>query len=616
VEAAAARWPDAIAVTDGTRRLSYRELDHLAERAAARLRHVGVGPEVVVGLYLERSIEMIVALLGILKAGGAYLPIDPVYPPERIEFILRDGRALLVLTEPPLAARLSAGAPPVSLIADLLAQPAPDTPPQADSSLDHAAYVIYTSGSTGQPKGVAVTHANAAWLFESMDDHFEFGPDDAWTFFHSIAFDFSVWEIWGALIHGGRVVVVPYVTSRSPEAFHELLVQERVTVLNQTPSAFRQLMAADEAKPNSALALRYVIFGGEALDPRALRSWFARHGDAPPRLVNMYGITETTVFVTHRPLSADDTATTPLIGRPLRDSQVLLLDEQMRPVPAGEVGEMWIGGDGVARGYLDRPELNAQRFVTAPSDHSTFNHQLSTRLYRSGDLARQLPDGELEYLGRVDQQVKLRGFRVELGEIEARLREAAPVSDCAVILREDTPGDHRLVAYVVLRDKSPFDASAVRQALHRTLPAFMVPAAFVPLAALPLTGNGKLDHRALPAPPKVEAAAPAAHGTIEQQIAAIWRQALNAGHVGLDENFFDLGAHSLLLLQVRSELHRLLGCDLLVTALFQNPTIRTLARHLRTRGEDTATPATQQRAERQRAAFAARRARNLDAARS
>ena len=323
----------------------------------------------------------------------------------------------------------------------------PDTDPDAASAPDDLAYVIYTSGSTGKPKGVLVTHANVTRLFSATDPWFAFGPHDVWTLFHSYAFDFSVWELWGALLYGGRLVIVPYWVSRDPAAFRKLLVDERVTILNQTPSAFRQLIQADLAEAPAPYALREIIFGGEALELQSLKPWIERYGDAKPRLVNMYGITETTVHVTYRPITRADVEAGrgSVIGRPIPDLYIRLLDERGEPVPVGVPGEIWVGGAGVANGYLNRPELTAQRFVTDPFDPSR-----SARLYRAGDLARRLPDGDLEFLGRIDAQVKIRGFRIELGEIEAALNAHPMVRQSAVITREARPGDMRLVAYIVV----------------------------------------------------------------------------------------------------------------------------------------------------------------------
>ncbi|HEX6042795.1 amino acid adenylation domain-containing protein, partial [Longimicrobium sp.] len=440
----AARTPDAPAVTHGARTLSYAALDTRADALARRLAARGAGPDVLVGLCVERSLETVVGILGILKAGAAYLPLDPAYPDDRLAYMLDDSGARLVVTTADAAPRLPAGIEQVRMDeaeADRSGS-APFVP--AEPGPDALAYVIYTSGSTGRPKGVMVTHASVVRLFAATDRWFEFGAEDVWTLFHAYAFDFSVWEIWGALLHGGRLVVVPHDVSRDPARFLALLESERVTVLNQTPSAFRQLIRADgEAGGTADLALRHVVFGGEALEPASLREWVGRRGAEHPALVNMYGITETTVHVTHRVIREADVragAWSP-IGIPIPDLRLYVCDGRMRPQPAGVPGELYVGGAGVARGYLGRPALTAARFVPDPFGQG--------RLYRTGDRARWRADGSLECLGRLDAQVKVRGFRVELGEIEARLAEHPGVREAVVLAREDAPGEKRLVAYVV-----------------------------------------------------------------------------------------------------------------------------------------------------------------------
>ncbi len=449
---------------------------------------------------------------------------------------------------------------------------------------ESAAYVIYTSGSTGAPKGVVVTHANVLRLFDATEALFGFGADDVWTLFHSYAFDFSVWEMWGALLYGGTLVVVPFDVSRDPEAFRELLVRERVTVLSQTPSAFRQLAAADAAAPAGDLALRLVIFGGEALEPRSLAGWMERHGDERPRLVNMYGITETTVHVTFRPVTRADVhaeAASP-IGRALPDLRAYVLDARGEPAGVGVPGELCVGGAGVARGYLGRPGLTAERFVP-----DAFSGEVGARLYRSGDRARWLPRGELEYLGRVDQQVKVRGFRIEPGEVEAALLRHPGVADAAVVAREDAPGERRLVAYFVPAG-APVDPAALRASLAERLPDHMVPAALVELERLPLTPNGKLDRRALPAPGGALSGRPyqAPRTRAEEVLAAVWAEVLGAERVGVHDDFFELGGDSILALQVVARAHRR-GVRVRPADVFSLPSVARLAEAASTAADDT-----------------------------
>ncbi|HEX8907380.1 MAG TPA: amino acid adenylation domain-containing protein, partial [Longimicrobiaceae bacterium] len=510
----AARTPDAVAVTFGGQSVTYAELDARANRLAHRLVKLGARPGSLVGLFVERSAETVAGILAILKAGAGYLPLDPAYPEDRLSWLLEDSGAPLVVTTSELAPRLPGDGPAlVRLDAEaqaIAAEPA-DAPGIAVSP-GSLAYVIYTSGSTGKPKGVQVTHANVVRLFAATGHWFGFGAADVWTLFHSYAFDFSVWEIWGALLHGGRLVIVPFDVSRSPDEFYALLEDEGVTVLNQTPSAFRQLMRADELAAERGemreLALRHVVFGGEALEPATLRRWVERRGDESPRLVNMYGITETTVHVTYRVIRAGDTvdgAASP-IGVAIPDLAVHLLDRHGQLVPTGVVGEMYVGGAGVAQGYLHRPGLTAQRFVPDP-----FSSVPGARLYRSGDLARWTEARErdesafapshprplaLEFQGRADDQVKVRGFRIEPGEIESALL-AHPAVREAVVLARGQGEEKRLVAWIVARG---VDAAGVRRHVAAHLPEYMVPSAFVFMDALPLTRHGKVDRRALPEP--------------------------------------------------------------------------------------------------------------------
>ncbi|MEE8523392.1 MAG: amino acid adenylation domain-containing protein, partial [Thermoanaerobaculia bacterium] len=598
VEAQVDRSPDAVAVVlgrnDGAEeRLSYRELDLRANRLARYLRDLGAGPEVLVGVLMERSLDMVVALLAVLKAGAAYLPLDRTYPRERLAWMLENAGAAMLVSQESLRADL----PELdgrAVIVDgrneaweIARRPPRRLRPPARP--DHLAYVIYTSGSTGRPKGVLIPHRNVVRLLTSTEPWFRFDESDVWTFFHSHAFDFSVWEIWGALATGGRLVVVPYWVSRSPEAFYELLRRHRVTVLNQTPSAFYQLIPAVRQTPaGEALSLREVIFGGEALELASLAPWYARFDGRRPRLVNMYGITETTVHVTYRPLASrevEDAGRSP-IGRAIRDLAIHLLDRCGRPVPIGVVGEIHVGGAGLARGYLGRPALTAARFVPDP-----FSAEAGARLYRSGDLARYLPDGDLEFLGRHDHQVKLRGFRIELGEIEAALLDQAAVREAVVLMRDDG-GDRRLVAHLVPATTAEPRVGGLRRALGRRLPDYMLPAAFDFLDALPLTANGKLDRAALGRRPlpAVEGSEAPVRSTprpgIERTIAAVWRQVLTLPRVGNHDNFFDLGGHSLLLVRVHEALRQRLSAEFSLRDLFRYPTIASLAEHLSSKGSD------------------------------
>ena len=437
---------------------------------------------------------------------------------------------------------------------------------------DDLAYVIYTSGSTGVPKGVEVSHYNVARLFDSTHALFNFSERDTWSLFHSCAFDFSVWEMWGALLYGGRIVVVPFNTSRSPVDFYRLLSDERVTILNQTPSAFRQFSAAEENAPRALpLFIRLVIFGGEALDTLSLKPWFDRHGDRSPLLVNMYGITETTVHVTYWPLSKYDLTRTGLIGHPIPDLQLHILDENLQPVPVGVAGEIFVGGAGVARGYLRRPELTAERFIPDP-----FSSEPGARLYKTGDRARRLIDGNHEYLGRSDAQVKIRGFRVELGEIEAVLDQHPDVQSSAVAALSDATGQNRLWAFFVPRVASAPEIPDLKRFLAAHLPEHMMPAGFTRIQSLPLTPNGKLDRSALSrsVPRQIQEpsfVAPRTPG--EEVLTGIWAGVLELERVGVHDDFFSSGGHSLLALQLLHAINSAFDMKLPLGLLFEYRTV-------------------------------------------
>ncbi|MER7703653.1 amino acid adenylation domain-containing protein [Kitasatospora sp. NPDC097605] len=582
-EAAALADPEADAAGYEGETLTYAELAARADRLARLLAARGIGPGTIVALALPRSLDLVVGLLAVAKSGAAYLPLDPEYPADRLAYMLADAAPAALLTDTATAPRMPEHRVPQLLVdggesdalpAVPLAQHERTRPLRAEDT----AYVIYTSGSTGRPKGVPVTHHNVVRLFSATDHWFGFGADDVWTLFHSYAFDFSVWELWGALLHGGRLVVVPHLVSRDPAAFLDLLARERVTVLNQTPSAFYQLSAADRERPGSELALRYVVFGGEALELGRLDDWYERHADNAPTLVNMYGITETTVHVSHIALDRASAAagTSSTIGVNIPDLRVYVLDRYLQPVPPGVTGEMYVAGAGLARGYLGRPALSSERFVADP--HAELFGERGTRMYRSGDLARRRADGVLEYFGRADQQVKIRGFRIELGEIEAVLAAHPAVADAAVIVREDVPGDKRLVGYAVLAPGAEqVTAEELRARTAADLPVHMVPSAVVLLERLPLTANGKLDRRALPAPDAPEAGAGRPpRNPREQQLRELFAEVLGVPAVGVEDDFFALGGHSLLVVRLAGRIHAVLGLEVGIGTLFQAPTVAAL----------------------------------------
>ena len=579
-ESQAASTPRAAAVSFEGEQITYAELNRRANRLAHHLAAIGIKAGDRAGICLHRSVGMVVSILAILKAGAAYVPIDPAYPRDRIDFILKDSAVSALITESDAASDLDQQVTRVIYLdtdAALIARQL-ETNRNSDVTPDHVAYVIYTSGSTGRPKGVLVTHENVIRLMLATEAWFHFDQRDVWTLFHSFAFDFSVWEIWGALLYGGRLVVVPYWVSRTPEMFYQMLLEERVTVLNQTPSAFRQLMQADVelGNANTPLDLRYVIFGGEALDPSSLQTWFACHGDSSPQLINMYGITETTVHVTYRRIRAGDLLNgASMIGQPIPDLQLYLLDENMEPVPVGVAGEIYVGGAGVALGYWNRPELTAQRFLCDP-----FSPVPGARLYRSGDLARRLWNGDHEYLGRADDQVKIRGFRIELGEIEAALTQHQAVREALVLARSAGSGDAQLTAYLIAEKGQTISLPELRTYLKDKLPEYMVPAACVFLEKFPLTSHGKIDRKALPEPSLTaredEESYVAPQTPAEQALAEVWAQVLDIDCVGVEDSFFALGGDSIRSIQVRA-LARERGLHFLLQQLFQYQTVRQLA---------------------------------------
>jgi amino acid adenylation domain-containing protein/non-ribosomal peptide synthase protein (TIGR01720 family) len=569
--------PEAIAVCCGADQLTYAELDARATAVAAVLIAQGVRTESRVAVALPRSVDLIVALLAVIKAGGTYVPLDIDSPAARLQHIVTDSAPVCALVDRPDRLAGTDTDVPVLVLSDLAGTERPM--PHIDLLADHTAYIIYTSGSTGVPKGVAVTHRNVATLFAGTDEIFDFGHDDVWTMFHSAAFDFSVWELWGPLLRGGRLVIVEQSVARDPEQFLELLAREQVTVLNQTPSGFYPLIEADRdaARP---LALRYIVFGGEALDTSRLAGWYESHTGT--QLVNMYGITETCVHVSHRGLGAADTQRPDsVIGGPIPGLQIHLLDNTLQPVPTGVVGEIYVAGGQLARGYVGRPDLTATRFVANPFDAA------GERLYRSGDTAMWTDDGELVYVGRSDQQVKVRGYRIELGEVESALASVPGIANAAASVRADAAGRVRLIGYLVGRND--VDIAAVRAELEQRLPGYMVPSALVTLDSLPLTVNGKLDRAALPEPeesPAVAAAAPGSPIGAAGELAALCTEILRTA-VGVDDDFFTLGGDSIVAIQLVNRARRV-GIRITPQQVF---TCRTPAALAAAAGAGTSVPA-------------------------
>ncbi len=586
------RWaneaPSRVAVSSGGEQITYGNLNVRADQLARKLVGFGISPGTLVGLCLERKIEMIVGVLGILKAGCCYVPMDPAYPPKRIEFQCANSGAAIIVAESATLNRLGNCKTKVICIDRNLTSAAAGSIslPQAIGD-DSLAYVLYTSGSTGVPKGVLVEHRQVVRLFEQTEPEFGFNEDDVWTMFHSISFDFSVWEIWGALLHGGSLVIVPSELTRSPDEFHKLLREKKITVLNQTPSAFRQLVAADlRLEQLSTFSLRNLIFGGEALDLKLLRPWIDRYGDQRPALINMYGITETTVHVTYKRILAQDLKHSEIspIGTPIRDLQVHLLDPAGQPVPDGTPGELYVSGAGLSRGYLHRPELTAERFLDGPP-----------RMYRSGDRALRTENGELVYLGRVDDQIKVRGFRIEPREVELCLAAHSGVASAIVMPQDYSDGDVRLVAYVVphsqLADKNE-EVEKLFAELHQRateeLPQHMRPSSYFLVPEIPMTVHGKVDRDSLAKFAVTSQAAPPCLNLTptEKTVVRIWEEILQKKGISVKTDFFDLGGTSLALVRVFARVNTEFGLSLNGSILVEEATVSRLASYIEAQLKD------------------------------
>lgn len=586
-EAQAARTPEAIAVTYQAEAVTYRELNQRANRLAHHLRKAGIGPEHVVSICVERSIEMIVGVLGVLKAGGAYLPIDPSYPPDRIAFMLQDSGAAILLTQHAVLPELLNQEPSITnrklicLDTDWPAiAPECDDNPGNLTTPDNLAYIIYTSGSTGRPKGTLLHHGGLCNLATAYIRDFRIQPNSRVLQFFAFGFDGSVADIFSTLLSGATLCLVPRATLLSPPDLYRLLQTQRITVVMTPPAALSMLPAAD--LPD----IKTLMVGGDTCPPELAARWCAGR-----LFFNAYGPTETTIAVSwYRVEDPADAATTVPIGRPIANTQFYILDRRLRPVPIGVPGELYIGGAGLARGYLNRPDLTAEKFIPNPFDPQINNQQstISNRLYKTGDLVRYRADGNIEFLGRIDQQVKIRGFRVELGEIEALLSQQPGVRECAVLAREDTPNDKRLVAYLVPDGGQPREAdfiSTLRAALKDKLPAYMIPSAFMMLDALPLTANGKLDRKALPAPNR-ERATPdrtfvPPRDIWEFHLARLWEELLDIRPISVTDNFFELGGHSLIAVRLMARIQQQLNRNVSLVQLFHEPTIEHLAQILR-----------------------------------
>ncbi len=571
-EAQVKQAPNAITVRFAAQQFTYQELNQGSNQLAHYLRKLGVGPDSLVGLCIERSAVAVAGMLGILKAGAAYVPLDPTYPPERLHWMLADAQVSVVLTQQRSAEPLAAcGAKVICLEQEWseIAQECEDNPVNLTTA-DHLAYVIYTSGSTGKPKGVAVPH-RAVNRLVCNSNYVKLGASDNVAQVAHLAFDAATFEIWGALLNGAQLVGIPWDVALSPPEFVTQIRQQAISVLFLTTALFNQIASA---VPDAFRSLKYLLFGGEIAEPMRVRAVLQQ--GPPQHLLHVYGPTENTTFSSWYEVQAvAEDATTIPVGRAIANTQIYLLDADLNPVPIGVPGEIYLGGDGLARSYLNRPELTAARFVPNP-----FSCQARDRLYRTGDLARYQPNGNLEFLGRLDAQIKLRGFRIELGEIETVLSQHPVVREAVVVVRE-IAGDRQLVAYIVA-DQTPI-ARDLRNFLQSKLPDYMVPAAFVVLEALPLTPNGKIDRRALPVAVLSDAIAPETtpRTSVEATLVDIWSRILGR-RVGVNDNFFELGGHSLLATQVISRIRNALQVEVPLRQLFETPTIAGLAQYIQT----------------------------------
>lgn len=586
-EAQVAETPDATALVFDEQRMSYTELNQRANHLAHYLRGLGLHIEQRVGICLERSPEMVVAMLAVLKAGGCYVPLDPTYPADRLAYMLNDADVTLLLTRQAQVAQLpDHSARVICLDADWaqIAQ-ASATNPDSVTWPQNLAYVMYTSGSTGKPKGIGIPHQAIVRLVRNTN-YVQIGPDDRIAHVSNVSFDAATFEIWGALLNGAQVIGIPRDVTLVPQDFAAYLRDYQISAMFLTTALFNQLV---REVPDVFATLRHMLFGGEACNPAMVRQLLA--GQAPERLLHVYGPTESTTFATWYLITqvAEDATTIP-IGRPLANTQTYVLDAQLQPVPVGIPGELYLGGDGLARGYFNRPDLTAKRFIPSP-----FSGTPGARLYKTGDLVRYLPNGSIEFLGRNDDQVKIRGFRIELGEIEAALKQHPAIHACLVMARQDTPGEKRLVAYVVpTNGSSPADSAAaalhpasvnteLRTFLKDRLPDYMIPATFIVLPEFPLNQNGKVDRKALPLPseerPALEQSFVAPQTALERQLISLWTEFLPVSQIGIHDNFFELGGDSIVAIQIAAKAMQS-NIRFTPAQLFQNPTVAELAQIL------------------------------------
>ncbi|MDD4111508.1 MAG: amino acid adenylation domain-containing protein [Herbinix sp.] len=554
--------------------LTYSELNQKANQIARKLRKLGVEKDVLVGMLMERSLEMIIGILAILKAGGAYVPISPDYPEERINYTLSDCGANIILSQKTVCYKISNQELTILNLDEAIYEG--DSSDLCNIATEHsAAYVIYTSGTTGKPKGTVVEHYNVVRLLINSKMPFDFSDNDVWSMFHTFCFDFSVWEMYGALLYGGKLIIISKETTLNPQKFLNVLANEKITVLNQVPSSFYNLISEAESSDIS-LALEYIIFGGEALKPRMLKGWKKKYPTA--KLINMYGITETTVHVTYKEITKDEIEEDiSNIGKAIPTLTTYIMDKDLKLVPIGVAGELCVGGEGCARGYLNRRELTSKKFITNP-------YKVQERMYRSGDLVRMCENGEMEYLGRIDRQIKIRGFRIEIGEIETQILRCDSVIKVAVIPKKNPSGSMYLCAYIVASKKITIDC--IREELLGVLPDYMIPSYFVQLEDFPLTLNGKIDDRVLPEPDgevNIVADYVPPKDEIQEILVNIWKEVLGISKVGINDNFFACGGDSIKALQISSRLKKY-DLHMEIKDLFQHLTIAQLSGYIKATG--------------------------------
>lgn len=562
--------PNNIAISYNDDKVTYLELSRQSNSIANQLLEKKVHKNKLIGVYMNRSPELISVILSILKMGCAYVPLDPMQPVERINYIVKDAGIEVIISEKILQKQLVFDNVSVICVEDI--EKTVEFPPTVKIELETLAYVIYTSGSTGNPKGVKVSHNNVLRLFSSTQEQFNFKSKDKWTLFHSYAFDFSVWEIFGALLNGGELVIVPYEISRTPRLFYSLLIDKKITVLNISPSAFKLIRFVDEEE-KGILSLSYIICGAEALDIYNLKSWYENHDDQFPQIVNMYGITEITVHGTIKFLKKEDSYTLSKsnIGIPISDMSIYILDQNLQLVPDGVVGEMYIAGEGISEGYLNKKELTSEKFIDNPFALG--------KMYKSGDLARRNKNGELEYIGREDDQIKIRGFRVEIGEVESQIGMMDTIKNVVVISKYNEKNGAFLIAYIVRKERvTTFNESTFKKELRKKLPEYMIPTSIIELDSIPMTGNGKVDKKSLPDQNfQMNHIIQKPRNSVELRLLDIWIDIFGHENISITDDFFEIGGHSIMAVMLMDTIRKIFNKEYMISYLLTNSTIERLA---------------------------------------